>query len=221
MANEERDRNRARQLAKESLAAGDPTGWFERLYQESAQGAAVVPWADKAPNPNLISWWESGPGVSLEGRKALVVGCGLGDDAEQLAQWGALVTAFDVAPSAVAAARARFQDSKVDYQVADLLHPPADWKGKFDFIFECYTLQALPGEVRGHAIEQVAGMVAPGGHLLVVARARDDEDPAGEMPWPLTRQELMGFERLGFEYETWEDYMDGATRRFRVLYRRL
>ncbi|HUR09442.1 MAG TPA: hypothetical protein VM347_43365, partial [Nonomuraea sp.] len=32
----------SRRLAAESLAAGDPTGWFERLYAESATGEAIV-----------------------------------------------------------------------------------------------------------------------------------------------------------------------------------
>src|SRR5580692_11152623 len=105
MAAEEPDRTRARQLAKDSVAAGDPTGWFEQLYKESEDGATVVPWADMRPNPNLTTWWDSRPDVTLGGRTALVVGCGFGDDAEQLAAWGAAVTAFDIAPTAIATAR--------------------------------------------------------------------------------------------------------------------
>src|SRR5450432_3396538 len=97
----EPDRTRARQLANESFAQGDPTGWFEHLYQEAERGTAVLPWADLRPNPNLLSWWDLKPGVTLADRSALVVGCGLGDDAERLADWGARVTAFDVAPTAI------------------------------------------------------------------------------------------------------------------------
>src|SRR5689334_17349126 len=44
------DRTRARQLARESLARGDDVGWFERLYDEAAGEAEVVPWADMRAN---------------------------------------------------------------------------------------------------------------------------------------------------------------------------
>ncbi|QYC43423.1 hypothetical protein Nocox_29195 [Nonomuraea coxensis DSM 45129] len=43
-------------LAGESLAAGDPLGWFERLYAESATGEAIVPWDSRAPHPLLGEW---------------------------------------------------------------------------------------------------------------------------------------------------------------------
>jgi hypothetical protein len=43
------------------------------------------------------------------------------------------------------------------------------------------------------AIGTLPGLVAPGGTLLVIARAADEENPARDpemMPWPLTRGEL-------------------------------
>jgi SAM-dependent methyltransferase len=218
MAIQDPDRTRARQLAKESTAAGDPLGWFEVLYKESEQGTTVVPWADMRPNPNLISWWDARPGMELAGCKALVVGCGFGDDAEQLAAWGATVTAFDLAPTAIATARRRFPETGVDYVVADLLNPPAEWTRSFDFVFECYTLQALPSAIRPRAIERLAEFLGNDGHLLVVARGRDSVDPEGDMPWPLLSEELAVFERLGLERVSWEDYLEGSTRRFRALY---
>ena len=215
----EPDRTRARELARESLAAGDVTGWFERLYQESDHGA-VVPWAELRPNPNLTDWWDAGPSIEAAGRTALVVGCGLGDDAEALASWGFKVTAFDVAPTAIAKAGGRFPSSTVDYQTVDLFSPPSHWKRAFDFVFESYTLQALPVNVRGWAVRKIASFLAPAGHLLLIARARDATDPAGNMPWPLTEEDLAQFERLGLAVVSWEDYMDGSIRRFRVLYQR-
>ncbi|MCC5670705.1 class I SAM-dependent methyltransferase [Nostoc sp. CHAB 5784] len=36
------------------------------------------------------------------GQKALVIGCGLGDDAEAIASLGFEVTAFDISPTAIA-----------------------------------------------------------------------------------------------------------------------
>ena len=40
MSDREADANR---LSAQSLAEGDPTGWFEPLYAEAARGAAIVP----------------------------------------------------------------------------------------------------------------------------------------------------------------------------------
>ncbi|MGH3424905.1 MAG: hypothetical protein ACRDO8_09260, partial [Nocardioidaceae bacterium] len=49
---------RTRQLAAESLAADDPTGWFERLYVAAEAGEAVVPWDRDTPHQMLVDWVE-------------------------------------------------------------------------------------------------------------------------------------------------------------------
>lgn len=55
--------------------------------------------------PSLVHWLVKNLG---EGLSAVVVGCGLGDDAEALAAAGFAVTAFDVSGSAIAWAKERF-----------------------------------------------------------------------------------------------------------------
>ena len=214
------DRTRARQLAAEYIAKGDPTGWFECLYKEAEQGKSIVPWAELRPSPNLLEFWKDRP-IPSAGKKALTIGCGLGDDAEQLAEWGFSTTAFDVSESGVRAARRRFPDSRVQYVVANLLQPPDAWFQAFDLVFESNTLQVLPAELRPRAMEQAAGFVAKGGKLLVIARARDENDPRGEMPWPLTSRELNHFKEIGLQEFSFEDFLDSEdppARRFRVLY---
>jgi SAM-dependent methyltransferase len=127
------------------------------------------------------------------GRRVLVVGCGMGNDPVFLAGLGCEVIAFDVSSTAVAQARRRFADSPVKFEVADLLAPPPEWAGAFDLVAEIYTVQALYGKARAAAIEALPGLVAPGGTLLAIARATDEEDPVRDpalMPWPLTRSEL-------------------------------
>jgi SAM-dependent methyltransferase len=183
-------RVRARELARESISRGDVSGWFEQLYAESARDGFAISWVDLAPNPHLVEWLRRKP--EPRGR-ALVVGCGYGDDAELLASSALEVVAFDVAPSAIAACRARFPRSPVRYEVADVLAPPASWSAAFDFVFEAYTVQVLPGSERATCARVIGGFVAPGGSLLVVARSRSSEDPPGLMPWPLTRPELDEF----------------------------
>lgn len=187
---------RARQLAAASARGGDETGWFEQLYAEGEAGTAIVPWVLGEPNESLVEWAAGLDGISrLDGRgkSALVVGCGTGDDAEFLAGLGFAVTGFDIAPTAIAAARRRHPDSTVRYEVADLLNLPAEWSGAFDLVVEIYTVQPLYGEVRARALAALPGPVAPGGTLLVIGWATDDDDPERDpamMPWPLTRAEL-------------------------------
>jgi len=210
----EPDRTRARELAAASRLAGDPTSWFETLYQEQEQGQKVVPWSDAGPNPNL-------PPFDGAGKRALIVGCGFGDDAEQLAAWGFETTAFDVSPSAVRACRNRFPRSPVEYVAADLLKPPEEWAGRFDLVVEIYTLQVLPRELRQQATHGIAGFANKGGRVLVIARAREEDEPEGLMPWPLIRRELDEFVRLGLREEWFEDFLDQESppvRRFRAVY---
>jgi threonine dehydrogenase-like Zn-dependent dehydrogenase len=195
VASDDLVRRRARQLAAEAAAAGDPAGWFETLYAEARAGAAVVPWDDRQANPHLTQWAAAAAAraVAGPGRRALVVGCGVCEDPVFLAGLGCEVTAFDVSPTAVAEARRRFAGSPVTFEVADLLALPAAWEGAFDLVAELYTVQALYGQARGAAIGALPGLVAPGGTLLVIARATDEEDPVRDpamMPWPLTRGEL-------------------------------
>jgi SAM-dependent methyltransferase len=216
------NRGRARELAAQFNQRGDPTGWFEVLYREAEEGVSELPWADRGVNPHLMGFWAQHP-QDTAGKRALVIGTGLGDDAEQLARWGFETTAFDISETAIRACRKRFPKSPVHYTPADLLDPPASWLGTFDFVFEANTVQALPAAIRAKAIERSARFLKPGGLLLVVARAREPHDSVGELHWPLTRSEMDGFTRAGLTEESFEDFLDGEdppVRRFRVVYRR-
>lgn len=215
-------RTRARQLAGEFVQNGDATGWFEIFYAEAQGNEQAIHWADMVSNPNLVQWLER-QNIEGKGERALVVGCGLGDDAEELARRGFEVVAFDIAPTAVAWCQKRFPHSAVQYVVADVVDTPAAWQESFDFIFEAYTLQVLPEDVRGKAIASIAGLLAKGGTLLVVCRGRSPEEPAGNISWSLTKENLDQFLKLGLQQVQFEDYLDQEeppTRRFRVEYRR-
>jgi SAM-dependent methyltransferase len=216
----EAERAAVRELATEFLSRGDATGWFDALYRRAGGDANVVPWADLRPNGHLQEWIER---VNLPAGRALVVGCGLGDDAEFLASRGWDVTAFDISAEAIGWARRRFPHSRVSYLAADLFAAPPQWTRAFDLVVEAYTLQALPGEIRRGAFAIISEWVAPRGRVFVVARGREETDPPGQLPWPLTRAEVMEFERAGLKCETFEDYMepgDPPVRRFRAVFSR-
>jgi SAM-dependent methyltransferase len=196
----------ARQLAAESLSGDDATGWFERLYAAAAEGEAAVPWDRGGPHPLLVDWAKARRPQGA-GRRALVVGAGLGSDAEFIADLGFRITAFDVSATAIRTARDRFPGSEVDYEVADLLDPPAAWAGAFDLVFESLTVQSLPRRLRARATANVREFVAPEGTLLVIATAlgEGDDVDAGP-PWPLTRGELEAFAGGGLEVERIESF---------------
>src|SRR5437879_5089096 len=136
-------RQRIRELAQQRLPQGDFAGFFNAVYVTANGDTNGVPWADLQPHPLSLTWLKQ---HSIQGqrRRALVIGCGLGDDAEELAARGFQVTAFDISPQAIAWCQQRFPDSSVAYQTADLLEAPAIWQQAFDFVLEIYTMQALP-----------------------------------------------------------------------------
>ena len=216
----EPDANRAfaRQLAAESIASGDATGWFEKLYAAAAHGTTTVPWAGQEPTRRLVSALAGSTG----GGRALVIGCGLGDDAEHVASLGFTTVAFDVSPTAIAGARRRFPHSTVEYLTADLLSPPPSWTGAFDLVVEVFTLQVLTGAARRAAFGRVARMVTSGGRLLVIAGAREEDDDPGTMPWPLTRAEIESFREYGLTCDSIVDFIDNegerSVRRWRAWF---
>ncbi len=185
----------------------DPTGWFDSVYRNAGDDLSAVHWADLAPSPHLVSWMKDHPAPKPE-QQAITIGCGLGDDAEAMAGCGYRVTAFDIAPTAIRMCRERYPDSRVDYLVADLFEHPPEWKAGFDLVFECNTIQALPGEYRLRALNAIAGMVAPGGVVLVSCRSRNSGEREDEFPLPLDRHELDGFEKAGLVRQHLVEYDD-------------
>jgi hypothetical protein len=107
--------------------------------------------------------------------------------------------------------------------VADLLDPPPEWPGAFDFVLESITVQALPPPLHPEATRRVTELVAPGGTLLVLSAARDEGEPADGPPWPLTRGEIEAFASGELEtvrIEELNDPSDQFPRRWRAEFRR-
>lgn len=203
-----------------NAAQDDPTAWFEPLYAEAAAGTAIVPWDRDVPNPLLIEWLANHP-LESEGKRAAVIGCGLGNDAELIGARGFDTTAFDISPTALDLARRRYPDSRVHYVQADLLALPAQWQQAYDLVVECITVQALPPDLHQRAAGAVASLVGVGGLLVVISGARvGDEIPDGP-PWPLTGEELGYFAVGGVERAVVETVPVGDGRiRWRAEYRR-
>ena len=191
-------RERTKEIHAEFAEKGDATGWFEALYKEAAGDNERIPWADLEPNAYFRRWAET-TGLTGENRTALVVGCGLGDDARFLHDLGFKVTAFDISPTAIEWARRLHHETDINFVVADLFETPNEWYQAFEFVLEIYTIQPLPMEMRQQVIDAIANFVQLDGKLLVVTRGREDDEIPPEMPWALSRKDLSRFEENGFE----------------------
>jgi hypothetical protein len=60
--------------------------------------------------------------------------------------------------------------------------------------------------------------------MLVICRGRKPDDPEGQMPWPLLREELSAFEQFGLKLAElegfWDRHEDPPVWRFRASYSR-
>lgn len=170
--------------------------WFEQVYTTADGDTNEIPWAELKPKAPLVEWLEHNKG---EGRTALDVGCGLGDNANALYEAGWKTSAFDVAPTAIEWAQKRFPSGEIEFRCADLFNPPVDWVGKFDLVYECFTLQAIGIEMRGNVVKPLKSLVAPGGTLIILGRYYDGTGDRSGPPWPLTDEEIAEYYGDGFE----------------------
>ena len=208
-------------LAETYAKRGDPNGWFEEFYAQANGDIHNVYWADLKPNPLLIGYLEEHKVQT--GAQAITIGCGLGDDAEALSQYGFHVTAFDISPSAINMCRQRYPDSAVDYLVADLFNYPYEWKRRFDLIYECNTIQILKGPDRVRAVDAIANLLASKGELLVSCRSRNAGEQSDAFPLALDREEINGFQRAGLtekHFISYDDDQDPPVPHFFAIYKR-
>lgn len=207
------------ELIREYLAKGDNTGWFEEIYIRAKESDGHPPWAYMQATPDLVAW-ANASNLRGNGQSAIVIGCGMGDDAEFLAERGFEVTAFDVSQTAIDICQQRFPDSQVAYQQANLFSLPADWHGAFDFVLENRTIQALPYDIYQKTMTAIANLVSENGQLLILSNGRDEQEAKGSIPWLLSHADLAYFEELGLEEIHFEDKHEGSVRRFVVLYQK-
>lgn len=172
------------------MSRSDHREFFEARYRRAGRDADALPWAASAPSSVVTDWVARSEAVP---QRAMVIGCGLGDDAEFVAAHGWVTTAFDTSPTAIAWCRERFPDTAVDYRAQDLFDPPTEWPGAFHLVVEVATIQSLAPSVRDEAIRSVARLVAPGGTLLVAALVNAHDVPVHGPPWPLAPGDFAGF----------------------------
>ncbi len=218
--NEEILRERLKAFAMEYIEKGDYYGWFDAIYRETEEDSEQIPWVDFEPNRFFVEWSEK---IKLQGkgRHALVVGCGLGDEAKYLDDLGFDVTAFDVSEKAIEIAKKIHSETDIEFVVADLFDSPKKWGKAFDFVAEVYTIQALPMSLREKTIDAIANFVGDSGELVVVERHRENDEEPEALPWALSPDDLSRFEANGLKQVSRDEYLgdeDEPITRFVVKY---
>ncbi len=172
--------------------------FFESVYKSVGKDRlADIPWATLSANVYLLEYLDTQEKV--EGKKALVIGCGLGDDALALEAQGYTVDAMDISPTAITLAKERHPTSKTNFYVGDIYAMPKASYEAYDFVYEGLTVQSLPRQDREKLIFIITELVAKNGTLLVYAHTQNDKDNYGGPPWPLYAREFTLFEQNGLK----------------------
>jgi len=169
--------------------------FFENIYKD-VQDLSSIPWATLKPNIYLTQYLDEQEEV--QNKRALVIGCGLGDDALILSQKGYQTDAIDISPSAISLAKERFKDSDINFQVENIFNLSKNYLAKYDFVYEGLTIQSIPRVEREKLIKIISSLIAPKGTLLIYAHRQEDEEDLGGPPWPLYRHEFEWFIEHGF-----------------------
>ena len=181
-----------KQMVKEYQENDNPTGWFDSIYTDAQGDYKAVFWSDLEPSPYLVKWLKENLNFSKQ-KKAIVVGCGLGDDAEALSEYGYEVIGFDISKEAIKLCKKRYPNSKVTYLVADLFDYDKSWLQNFDVVYECNTIQVLPGKYRVQARKAISSLLKKQGHALVSCRSRNKGTKENDIPLPLDYDEINKF----------------------------
>ncbi len=193
--------------------------FFETIYKQSLGDENKIPWAKMQTNEYLAEYLEQHIG---EG-KAIVIGCGLGDDAVALEEAGFEVTAIDISETAINWCKERFAHTDVDFRVQDIFKLPEDMLAQFDFIFEARTIQSIPLEFRDKTIQAISSLMAPQSKVLVVANGKNEGEVFDGPPWPLTHNELRLFGNHGcdeLEFSIFAEESNLSTLKFRALFKK-
>ena len=193
--------------------------WVESLYRDNYLCDEKIPWAKMRSNEFLDEYLEN----NLPNGKALVVGCGLGDDAIALNLAGFDVTAIDVSESAIAWCEERFDGFGVNFRVEDIFKLPQEMLEAYDFVFESQTIQSLPLIMRDKIITAIGSTVKKSGKVLVIAHGKNAGEKYDGPPWPLERNEVRLFEMKGFrelEFSIFAEDSALSTLRFQALYQK-
>ncbi len=159
-------------------------------------------WDKGAPSPPMRQYLERHP---ARGR-ALVPGCGRGHEVSLAAEHGLDVVGLDIAPTAIAEARALYPRLAERFIVGDLFDPSPDLRGAFDVVLEHTCMSGLHPTMRSNYRRGIDLTLRPGGLLIGVWYINPDLDPGEEgPPFPFSVPDLTALFAEG--YEIVDDYV--------------
>ena len=170
---------------------------WEEMYRKGE-----VFWDRGGPSPPLKQYLER---HVVRGR-ALVPGSGRGHEVALAVEHGLDATGLDIAPTAVAEARARYPHLAERFVTASLFDPPEEMRGAYDVVLEHTCMSALQPTLRPDYRRGIDLTLRRGGLLIGVWYISPALDPGEEgPPYPFRVAELTALFAEG--YEIVEDYV--------------
>ncbi|HYM15696.1 MAG TPA: methyltransferase domain-containing protein [Dehalococcoidia bacterium] len=207
----------ARPLGEHPAPEGPPpdnrAGWdtISAAYQEHRYG-------DRYGERLMWSWRASEDDLyvlgAVRGKRALVLGCGGGQDVVALARLGATAVGIDQSPAQLAYARRYAGNRRVDnasFVEGDLTDLSRFDDASFDFAISIHALDYVADVER--ALAEAARVLKPGGVLAVAVKHPFDVHIDGGPPYSMSTPYWSDHSDW-----TWE-FPDGVSARFRAYYR--
>ncbi|RMH57277.1 MAG: class I SAM-dependent methyltransferase [Candidatus Hydrogenedentota bacterium] len=177
---------------------------WETRYREVP--VEEMPWFFPDLDPDFNKALEK---TGLSGGKVLDLGTGPGTQAVALAKRGFTVSAYDVSPSAIEAARKRAVQENVvlDTRVFDLLKDQTP--ECFDAVFDRGCFHVFDPDPRAAAVRKHYELLKPGGFLFLKTFSIDETREEG--PYRFSEEEIEElFVPGGFEIlDTWKSEFPG------------
>jgi len=141
---------------------------WDKRYQTSD-----IPWENGLPHPEVQRLFSQYVPVSS---KILEIGCGLGTNAQWLAQAGHIVTAMDIAPYAIQQAleNTKKNNLAIDFTTGDFLK---DWQrfGTHAVVFDCAVFQVIKGfDARQDFVKKVSECCMEKGYWINISCSVDE-----------------------------------------------
>jgi SAM-dependent methyltransferase len=148
-------------------------------YWESRWRSPRGRWLGRDVSPEIVAAVDSG--WLRPGGRALDAGCGEGRVAEWLSQRGFTAVGVDIAPSAIARARALCGESPaLRFAVADLRTQQLPDEAPFDAVIDRGCFHQMRAADASAYAANLASLCAPGARLLLFHRAYRDRIPHGD-----------------------------------------
>jgi SAM-dependent methyltransferase len=126
------------------------------------------------------------PRLKLPKSRILVLGCGSGNDANEFAQQGHLVTAVDFSEEAISKAKQKYgSNQNITFLNQDIFKLGHEHDKNYDFVFEHTCFCAIAPEKRNELIKIWNRCLVDGGHLLAILFAMEKRNapPFGGTEW--------------------------------------